>query len=279
MAMSGATLTMPGIAGLVLTVGMAIDANVIIYERIRDELRAGKLPRAAIRTGFNKALWTVLDANITTLLAGLVLFQYGTGPIKGFAVTLCIGIVTSVFTALAIPRLLFDIYPGNRPVQSPVDLRRPRVLELIRSGTNYDFIGKWKICVAGSLGDHPARHRRDSRSAGCAGASTSPAAPRCRCTSPTASQVDEGKIRDAVESVGVGEPSVVRYGEVGPSQTFLIRFQGAAPRSSRAPSRTRSSTRSRRRSPSRSARSRSIASSSSAPRSAPSCAAPAPRRC
>jgi preprotein translocase subunit SecD len=118
MAMSNATLTMPGIAGLVLTVGMAIDANVIIYERIRDEIRAGKLPRAAIRTGFNKAFWTVMDANMTTLLAGLVLFQYGTGPIKGFAVTLCIGIVTSVYSALVIPRLLFEFYPGNRPVQS-----------------------------------------------------------------------------------------------------------------------------------------------------------------
>lgn len=118
MGMSGATLTMPGIAGLLLTVGMAIDANVIIYERIRDELRAGKLPRAAIRTGFNKAFWTVMDANITTLLAGLVLFQYGTGPIKGFAVTLCIGIITSVYSSLVIPRLLFDLYPGNRPVQT-----------------------------------------------------------------------------------------------------------------------------------------------------------------
>ena len=118
MAMAQATLTMPGIAGLVLTVGMAIDANVIIYERIREELRAGKLPRAAIRTGFNKALWTVLDANITTLLAGVILFQYGTGPIKGFAVTLCIGIITSVYTALVIPRLLFELYPGNRPVQT-----------------------------------------------------------------------------------------------------------------------------------------------------------------
>jgi preprotein translocase subunit SecD len=118
MGMAGATLTMPGIAGLVLTIGMAIDANVIIYERIRDELRAGKLPRAAIRTGFNKALWTVMDANITTLLAGLVLFQYGTGPIKGFAVTLCIGIITSVYSSLVIPRLLFEFYPGNRPVQS-----------------------------------------------------------------------------------------------------------------------------------------------------------------
>ncbi|RIL06490.1 MAG: protein translocase subunit SecD [Proteobacteria bacterium] len=117
MAMSEATLTMPGIAGLVLTVGMAIDANVIIYERIREEIRAGKLPRAAIRTGFNKAFWTIMDANITTLIVGIVLFQYGSGPIKGFAVTLCIGIATSVFSALVIPRLLFDVYPGNRPVQ------------------------------------------------------------------------------------------------------------------------------------------------------------------
>src|SRR5690606_22406324 len=87
MSMTRATLTMPGIAGLVLTLGMAIDANVIIYERIREELVVGKLPRAAIRTGFNKALWTILDAQITTLLVALVLYQYGTGPIKGFAVS------------------------------------------------------------------------------------------------------------------------------------------------------------------------------------------------
>jgi len=118
MTMARATLTLPGIAGLVLTVGMAIDANVIIYERIREELRLGKSPRAAIRTGFNKALWTILDANITTLITALILFQYGTGPIKGFAVTLSIGILTSVTSALLIPRLLFDLYPGNRPVQA-----------------------------------------------------------------------------------------------------------------------------------------------------------------
>jgi preprotein translocase subunit SecD len=118
MTLSHATLTMPGIAGLVLTVGMAIDANVIIYERIREELYLGKLPRAAIRTGFNKALWTILDAQITTLLTALVLFQYGTGPIKGFAVSLSIGLITSVYTSIMIPRILFDVYPGNRPVQA-----------------------------------------------------------------------------------------------------------------------------------------------------------------
>jgi preprotein translocase subunit SecD len=87
---------------------MAIDANVIIFERVREELRAGKLPRAAVETGFNKARWTILDANITTLMTALVLYEYGTGPIKGFAVTLSIGILTSVFTALVVTRLLFD---------------------------------------------------------------------------------------------------------------------------------------------------------------------------
>jgi len=117
MSLFEATLTLPGIAGLVLTVGMAIDANVIIFERIREELRAGRTVRASIATGFNKALWTVLDANITTLITALVLFEFGTGPIKGFAVTLSVGIFTSVFTALVITRLLYQVYPGNRPVE------------------------------------------------------------------------------------------------------------------------------------------------------------------
>ena len=118
MSLFEATLTLPGIAGIVLTVGMAVDANVIIFERIREELRAQKSPRAAVATGFNKALWTILDANITTLITALVLFEYGTGPIKGFAVTLSVGIVTSVFAALVLTRLMFAIYPGTRPVES-----------------------------------------------------------------------------------------------------------------------------------------------------------------
>jgi preprotein translocase subunit SecD len=111
------TLTMPGIAGLVLTVGMAVDANVIIFERIREELRTGRTPRAAISAGFQKALWTILDANITTLITALVLFEYGTGPIKGFAVTLSVGILTSVFSALVVTRLLYELHPGHKPVR------------------------------------------------------------------------------------------------------------------------------------------------------------------
>ena len=118
MSLFEATLTLPGLAGVVLTVGMAVDANVIIFERIREELRAGKAPRAAVATGFSKALWTILDANITTLITALVLFEYGTGPIKGFAVTLSIGVVTSVFTAMVITRALFAIFPGMRQVES-----------------------------------------------------------------------------------------------------------------------------------------------------------------
>ena len=116
MSLTGATLTLPGIAGIVLTVGMAVDANVIIYERIREELRAGKTPRAAIAAGFSRSLWTVLDANITTLIAAIILYEYGTGPIKGFAVTLSIGIVTTLFCAVVVTRLLFDLYPGTRSV-------------------------------------------------------------------------------------------------------------------------------------------------------------------
>ena len=114
MTLFGATLTLPGIAGLVLTVGMAVDANVIIFERIREELRVGKSVRAAVATGFDKAFWTVVDANVTTLITALVLYEFGTGPIKGFAVTLSIGIVTSVFSALVVTRLLFHLYPGSR---------------------------------------------------------------------------------------------------------------------------------------------------------------------
>jgi preprotein translocase subunit SecD len=108
LALFGATLTLPGIAGIILIIGMAIDANVLVFERIREELRLGKTPRAAVDSGYSKALVTILDANITTLIAALVLFQFGTGPVKGFAVTLSIGIIASLFTAIFITRLIFD---------------------------------------------------------------------------------------------------------------------------------------------------------------------------
>ena len=111
-----ATLTLPGIAGIILTIGMAVDANVLIFERIREELRTGKSVKASVEAGFGKAFWTIVDANLTTFIAALVLFQFGTGPVKGFAVTLSIGIVASMFTAIFVSRVVFDFYIKTRKV-------------------------------------------------------------------------------------------------------------------------------------------------------------------
>jgi preprotein translocase subunit SecD len=110
----GATLTLPGIAGIILTIGMAVDANVIIFERIREELRFGKTPLAAVHAGYERATLTILDANVTTLIAAVVLFQFGTGPIKGFAITLGLGIVASLFTALVLSRSIYDFILQNK---------------------------------------------------------------------------------------------------------------------------------------------------------------------
>ena len=113
-----ATLTLPGIAGIVLTVGMAVDANVLIFERIREELRNGNTPQAAIHAGYQKAFSTIADANITTLLAALVLFGFGTGPIKGFAITLSLGIMTSMFTAIMGTRAVVNLIYGGKRVDA-----------------------------------------------------------------------------------------------------------------------------------------------------------------
>ena len=112
-----ATLTMPGIAGIVLTVGMAVDANVLIFERIREELRVGSSPQASIHAGYAKAFSTIMDANVTTLIAAVVLFAIGSGPVRGFAVTLAIGIVTSMFTAIVGTRALINLIYGNKRLQ------------------------------------------------------------------------------------------------------------------------------------------------------------------
>jgi preprotein translocase subunit SecD len=109
-----ATLTLPGIAGIVLTVGMAVDANVLIFERIREELKIGNTPQASINAGYEKAFSTIFDANITTLIAAIVLFVFGTGPVKGFATTLSIGIATSMFTAIMGTRAIINLVVGTR---------------------------------------------------------------------------------------------------------------------------------------------------------------------
>jgi len=113
----GASLTLPGIAGMLLTVGMAIDANVLVFERIREEIKIGKTVRAAIDAGFAKAFRTIVDANVTTFIAAIVLFQFGTGPIKGFAITLCIGIAASMFTAVFVSRTTFDTVMSRKKIE------------------------------------------------------------------------------------------------------------------------------------------------------------------
>ena len=115
----GATLTLPGIAGIVLTIGMAVDANVLVFERIREEIKLGKPPMASVSAGYKLAMSTIFDANITTLIAAVIMFQYGTGPVRGFAVTLAIGIITSVFSAVTLTRLMLSIW---------LKIRRPKTI-------------------------------------------------------------------------------------------------------------------------------------------------------
>lgn len=118
MASLNATLTLPGIAGIILAVGMAVDSNVLMFERMRDEIRAGKTPRAAVDSGYHKAFWTIFDSHVTTLITAAVLFQFGTGPIKGFAVTLSLGVAINLFTALVGTKTVFDIINSRREIKS-----------------------------------------------------------------------------------------------------------------------------------------------------------------
>ena len=114
----GFTLTLPGIAGIVLTVGMAVDANILILERVREELRLGKSARAAIEAGYDRAWSAILDSNVTVLIAGFILFQFGSGPVRGFAVTLCLGIFTSLVTAVFGTRMVYDWLVTNRRLRT-----------------------------------------------------------------------------------------------------------------------------------------------------------------
>ncbi|MFH0731830.1 MAG: protein translocase subunit SecD [Candidatus Omnitrophota bacterium] len=135
----GFTLTLPGIAGLILTIGMAVDANVLIFERMREEFATGKTLRSVISIGYSKAFSAILDSNLTTVIAGVMLFQFGTGPVRGFAVTLIIGIITSMFTALVVTRVIFDLLS-----LSP-KFTKLRMLQLLPN-TNIDFVGMRRIC-------------------------------------------------------------------------------------------------------------------------------------
>jgi preprotein translocase subunit SecD len=114
----GATLTLPGIAGIILTIGMAVDSNILIFERIREELRAGKTVRAAIDTGFSRVFWTIFDTHSTSLISAAFLFQFGTGPIRGFAITLTVGLLANIFTAIYVSHRLFDLTLSRRKIES-----------------------------------------------------------------------------------------------------------------------------------------------------------------
>jgi len=122
LAMLDATLTLPGLAGLVLSIGIAVDANVLIFERIREELAAGKTVPLAVDEGFRHAMSAIIDSNVTTVLTGLFLFQFGTGPVKGFAVTLILGIIASMVTAIFVTRTLFILWLNRKPAMATLSI-------------------------------------------------------------------------------------------------------------------------------------------------------------
>jgi len=144
----GLALTLPGIAGLVLTIGIAVDANVLVYERIREELASGKRLKLAISEGFKNALSSILDANITTLLIGIILYRFGSGPIQGFATTLIIGILCSLFTVVLITRIVFD-YMAAKNDDTVITFGNRYTMNLLR-GFNFDFVGKRRYFIIGS---------------------------------------------------------------------------------------------------------------------------------
>jgi len=144
MGLLNATLTLPGIAGLILTIGMSVDANVLINERIKEELRVGKSLRASVAAGYHKALWTIIDSNITTIAAAVLLFRFGTGPIKGFAITLTMGIAASMFTAIIVTRVIFDLLIEAKLIKRLAKWR-------LFPESKIDFIGKRRFCYILSL--------------------------------------------------------------------------------------------------------------------------------
>ncbi|MFX0543450.1 protein translocase subunit SecD [Roseovarius sp. S4756] len=144
LSMIGATLTLPGIAGIVLTIGMAVDANVLIFERIREEMKTAKGAARAIELGYEKALSAIVDANITTLITAVILFAMGSGPVRGFAITLGLGIITSVFTAIFVTRLIAVMWFERK---RPKTVLQGRTLRLVKSNTTVNFLGRWKMSL------------------------------------------------------------------------------------------------------------------------------------
>jgi SecD/SecF fusion protein len=195
----GTTLTLPGIAGVVLTIGMAVDANVLIYERIREELAAGKSLRGAVAAGYDKAFSTIFDSNLTTLISSVILIFLGTGPVKGFGVTLTIGVTASMFTALVVTRILFDWLLEKNLIQSL------NMLHLIR-GAKIDFmrwavpafIASWSLILIGNA--YGIHRGKDVMGVDFAGGDS--------MTLSFAKKVEVDAIRKAVAALGVGDSTI-----------------------------------------------------------------------
>jgi SecD/SecF fusion protein len=210
-----ATLTLPGIAGIILTIGMAVDANVLIFERIREELKTGKSIRPAIEAGYHKVFSTILDANLTTLLTAFILYQIGTGPIKGFGLTLIIGITASMFTALVVTRVIFDFLTIKTRI-----LKKLPMLEILRQ-SKLDIIGKRKIAYVVSfliiIIGLTFFMQRGADNFGI------------DFTGGTIQQIqfknppDVNEVRNALKEVDLEKATIQRFGE---EDTFVIRTEG-----------------------------------------------------
>ncbi|HPS20850.1 MAG TPA: protein translocase subunit SecD [Candidatus Omnitrophota bacterium] len=208
------TLTLPGIAGLILTIGMAVDANVLIFERMREEMKLGKTLRASINAGYHRALSAIIDSNLTTIIAAMLIFKFGTGPIRGFAVTLTIGLLANLFTAVVVTRLIFDILCDQ------FNLSKLSFAQLLQKETKIDFIGKRKICYIASLaiillGVVLFIMRGDKNYGVDFSGGT---LQQLMFDKP----VDTGKLRDILKDIGVGNAAIQQYGD---TKEVIIRTQ------------------------------------------------------
>ena len=218
----GATLTLPGIAGIVLTIGMAVDANVLVFERIREEMRSARGPARAIELGYEKALSAITDANITTFITALILYAMGSGPVRGFAVTLGLGILTSVFTAIFVTRLMVVMWFERR---RPKTVLQGRGLRLLPKKTAWDFFRQWKrwlglsgaliVLALGSFLLQGLNYGIDFR-----GGTT--------IRTQSAQQIDIGAYRDAIQPLGLGDVTITEVFDptFGPDKNVaMVRIQ------------------------------------------------------
>ncbi|QFT93548.1 bifunctional preprotein translocase subunit SecD/SecF [Roseovarius sp. THAF9] len=222
LSMIGATLTLPGIAGIVLTIGMAVDANVLVFERIREEMKTAKGAARAIELGYEKALSAITDANITTFITALILYAMGSGPVRGFAITLGLGIITSVFTAIFVTRLIAVMWFERK---RPKRVLEGRTLRLVPKETSWDFFKRWKLSLGlsgflivialGSFLLQGLNYGIDFR-----GGTT--------IRTESAQTVDVGQYRDAITPLELGDVSITEVFDptFGPEQNVtMIRIQ------------------------------------------------------